>query len=765
MLTLKNSVLRENYNPHRLFLLISFLGIAFAAQAAHLIGGEITYSCLGFTNGDPNSNSNTYEFKINVFRDCQSGGSDFDSPTFIVNMHITVYQGGTQFGVFYLDAPDVELIDIEENIGNPCIVVPSNICVEQGVYTFELDLPIVDESYDIVYQRCCRNNTITNILTPEASGSTYTIELTPEAQSSCNSSPVFQEYPPAILCVGQEFAYDFSATDEDGDQLVYEFCSPYLGGGNSGGGGAPNGVAPDPDLPPPYDNVIFLAPTYTATDPLGESANFELDIATGLMTGLPQFTGQFVVGVCVSEFRNGMLLSTVRRDFQFNVTNCEITVFAEIDRDSIAAGDIYVVSSCGETEVSMTNQSGLPAFIDSYSWEFPIDGNQVVGTDRDFTYDFPGVGNYTGIMVVNPGSTGCTDTAQVLVNIYPGLDSDFSFVYDTCVADPVIFTNLSTTEGGQAIVANQWRYGDGVAEDTLESAHPYVDPGAYNVELEVTDENGCSSVSSQVINYFPVPDLIVIAPSEFVGCVPADIFFDNLSSPIDETYIFDWEFGDGGLGSDISPTYLYETPGLYTVSLEITSPLGCTTDTSFVDLILMEPAPTPGFSVTPDLLTNFKPEVQINDESLDTYRWFYDFNGETTSLEMEPSHIFRDTGQAYITQVVTHPSGCIDSLTQFVDIKPEITFYFPNAFSPNGDGMNDNFKPKGFTRGFKNYRMQVWNRWGEPLFESTDPLLGWNGQKGNTGRNQPPGIYLYEAVLIGPRGEKFDYKGVITLIR
>ncbi|WP_367388785.1 PKD domain-containing protein [Lewinella sp. LCG006] len=757
--------MRENYHLHRLFLILSLICTTQIVQAAHLIGGEITYSCLGFTNGDPNSNSNTYEFTINVFRDCQSGGSEFDSPTFIVNMHITVYQGNNQYGVYYLDAPVVEEVNIEENIGNPCIVVPSNVCVEQGTYTFELDLPIVTDSYHIVYQRCCRNNTIDNILSPESSGTTYTIELTPEAQTSCNSSPQFQEYPPAIICAGQPFSYDFSATDADGDQLVYEFCSPYLGGGNSGGSGSSNGVAPDPDLPPPFDNVIFLAPTYTSTNPLGDAAGFVLDDATGLMTGMPQFTGQFVVGVCVSEYRNGVLLSTVRRDFQFNVTNCEITVFAEIDRDSIIAGDIYVVSSCGETEVTLTNQSGLPSFIDSYQWLFPLGVNQIESTERDLTYDFPGVGTYEGIMVVNPGSTGCTDTAQVLVNIYPGLESEFSFDYDTCVADVVTFTNLSTTLGSQAIIANQWRYGDGNAEDILQNNHLYLNPGAYNVELEVRDQNGCVDISSQLLPYFPVPDLIVIAPSEFRGCVPAEIFFDNLSSPINESYLFDWDFGDGNFGGDLSPTHLYETPGLYSVSLAITSPLGCTTDTSFTDLILMEPAPTPGFSFTPDFLTNFSPELQILDESIGSFRWFYDFNGEATSLLPSPSYVFQDTGQAYITQVVTHPSGCVDSLTQFIDIKPEITFYFPNAFTPNGDGLNDIFKPKGFTRGFKRYSMKVWNRWGEPLFTTSDPLNGWNGQKNNTGRDQPPGVYMYESVLIGPRGEKFDYKGVITLIR
>ena len=122
---------------------------------------------------------------------------------------------------------------------------------------------------------------------------------------------------------------------------------------------------------------------------------------------------------------------------------------------------------------------------------------------------------------------------------------------------------------------------------------------------------------------------------------------------------------------------MYEDPGLYTVSLAITSPIGCTTDTVFQDLILMEPAPTAGFSFSPESLTNFDPLVQVTDESMDGYRWFYNFNGEVTTVQQNPAYAFRDTGQAFITQVVTHPSGCLDSLTQFIDIKPEITFKLP----------------------------------------------------------------------------------------
>ncbi|MEM1215982.1 MAG: hypothetical protein AAGJ82_09875, partial [Bacteroidota bacterium] len=260
-----------------LAIILLFAALPFTLHAAHLIGGEITYRCLGSAG----NNTNTYEITINVFRDCASGGSEFDSPDFVVPMNVTVYQGNTEFNTYVLNAPIVEVVDVAGSINNPCVEVPTNICVEQGTYTFVIDLPIVNESYHIVYQRCCRNNTITNIFMPDASGSTYTIELTPTAQSTCNNSPVFREYPPAILCAGQPFLYDFSATDEEGDLLIYEFCSPFLGGGQ-GPQDDPFGVAPNPDLPPPFDNVVFQAPNYTANVPLGTAAGLTFNPSSGI---------------------------------------------------------------------------------------------------------------------------------------------------------------------------------------------------------------------------------------------------------------------------------------------------------------------------------------------------------------------------------------------------------------------------------------------------------------------------------------------------
>ena len=268
-----------------------------------------------------------------------------------------------------------------------------------------------------------------------------------------------------------------------------------------------------------------------------------------------------------------------------------------------------------------------------------------------------------------------------------------------------------------------------------------------------------------MIPYFPVPALIIVSPDAFTGCAPGDIFFSNLSAPIDDTYSTVWDFGDGKSSEEVSPTHIFEEDGIFSVSLEITSPIGCQTDTTFTDLIEIEPSPTADFIFSPDNPDNFAPEVTFTDQSSGASRWYWNFNGRATSIEQNPIYAFPDTGAQEVLLIVTHPSGCQDSLIQIVDVTPKVTFFMPNAFTPNDDSVNDIFKGEGFLRGVKSFDMQIWNRWGEMIFQSTDPLEGWDGRVRGGNQQAPEGMYLYFIEVVGPRGEVQEFKGYATLIR
>ncbi|MEZ4986634.1 MAG: hypothetical protein R2795_16615 [Saprospiraceae bacterium] len=122
-----------------LFKMLLLLVLPEMGKAAHLIGGEVTYECMGYNDA---TNSNDYVFTFNIYRDCQSGGSQFDNPNFSVQMLVTIYQGSSFYDGYNLGFPVITPIDLEENINNPCINIPDNICVEQGRYTLAVSLPV-----------------------------------------------------------------------------------------------------------------------------------------------------------------------------------------------------------------------------------------------------------------------------------------------------------------------------------------------------------------------------------------------------------------------------------------------------------------------------------------------------------------------------------------------------------------------------------------------------------------------------------------------
>ncbi|MFT6150147.1 MAG: hypothetical protein ACJAUH_002845, partial [Saprospiraceae bacterium] len=317
-------------------IILFLLFTATSANAWHLVGGEMYYECLG---------NNQYKISMKVYRDCRSQANPaapFDNPApfsvFDGNGNQVIINGSSN--TVYVPIA-VGPNNLPVSTGNPCVIPPSGLCVEEAIYETTITLPYNPNGYHIAYQRCCRNSSITNIFNPNTHGGTFTVFISDLAQTTCNQSAQFANLPPIVICTNQPLNVDHSATDAEGDSLVYSFCAPYTGfqQGNPG---------PGPATPPPYSTVPFIPPL-SATNPLGGSPQITINPVTGFITGMPTVTGQYVVGVCVEEYRNGMLLSTLRRDFQFNATACAVTVQADILEDYKTGFRDYVLENCGDT--------------------------------------------------------------------------------------------------------------------------------------------------------------------------------------------------------------------------------------------------------------------------------------------------------------------------------------------------------------------------------------------------------------------------------
>jgi len=392
-------------------------------------------------------------------------------------------------------------------------------------------------------------------------------------------------------------------------------------------------------------------------------------------------------------------------------------------------------------------------------------GDLVEFDTRDISYTFPDTGTYKGFLFLNKEGdfVDCKDSAEITVNIFPEIVADFDFAYDTCVAGPIDFFDESYTGAGD-VLKWDWTFEDGAKSDMQNPKFLYETPGVKSIQLVAEDRNECKDSILKDITWYPVPPLVIVQPNQFIGCVPATITFNNLSSPIDETYDIIWDFGDGNTVNEISPSHVYEETGTYSVDVNITSPIGCTTSNNFSDWITILESPTAGFTYSPEMPSIFNKTVDFTDQSLGAVSWLWNFDG-TGSLDRNPTFTFPDTGLVEVIQIVTHPTGCTDTAAVILDIEPLVTLHMPNAFTPNNDGLNDDFKGKGFFDGFKGYNMNVWNRWGEKIYETSDPNQGWNGKKNNNGTNSPVGVYVYTIEYIGPRGEPKELKGHVTLIR
>ena len=745
---------------------VFWLASILPGRAGHIVGGEFTYRCLG--NGD-------YEFTLRLYRDgnCTDCAMAFDpQASFAIyrcdGAGCNIFSQANPYAQFFVSLDEEREVEAPDY---PCLI-PPNVKVLEGVYTFRLSdfnisLPPGNVTYHITHQRCCRNITINNIFNPGSTGATYTLALSPYAQAECNISPVFKDFPPIVICEGIPFEYDHGAIDSEGDSLAYSFCTPLTGGGpitTSPTLTTCVGAAPTPACPPPYNTVDYLTPTYTTQQPMLGNPVVTIDPITGMITGTPNIIGQFVVGVCVEEWRDGQLIGKVFRDFQFNVASCDPTVIARVRSDQEPSPQEFVINSCGDSTITFFNESFQPQFIDVVEWAFDLgNADTTFSGEWNPTITFPGLGQYTGMLILNEG-TNCSDSADITVNIYPDIRAEFEFDYDTCRPGPVQFTDLSYTGSG-VFTGWAWNFGDGNTSPQQNPTHVYSTPNEQNVVLTVTDINQCVDSWTEVVPYFPLPETILLGPGPYSVCEPADVLFDNLSDPIDERYATNWTFGDGNTSTLLSPTNTYLTAGIYTVTLEVITPLGCAKDTVFNNLVEVLPSPDAGFSFSPASPSNLDPTVTFQDESALGAAWFWDFGTGDQTRNRNPVYTFPDTGFFDVTQIVTHLSGCQDTLVQRIDIRPEVRYYLPNAFTPNNDGLNDTYFGKGFLVGITNFEMTIWNRWGEQVFLTNDPNEGWNGRHKNTGQPAPNDTYVVVVSFTGPRGQLYQFQGSATVIR
>ncbi len=706
-------------------------------KSNHIFGGDLTYVCIDHTE-----NSSLLRFNYVVYQDCESN-------LVLDLMPLKFWQNGLDtFFMFELDS----IIETEENLYS-CTGMNEEFCYNKLSYSHTIDINLNVSDVCVYNSSCCRSNSLLNVdLFSNDIGAIHSVCLSNTCLELCNNSAKIENSFIEMLCKDEFFELLQDATDVDNDQLVYEFCVPYE----------------SVTTTPPYQSVEFLPlsynlPDYSMAQPLGQGV-LSLNPNTGLLSGTPTQTGSFVVGICVSEYRNGTYLSTTRRDIQLNVVSCEPYVSANIEADEIDTNGTYIINSCNNQAPTFNNLSTQEENITNLIWSFNVGDEIESSTQWSPSIYFEEPGSYNGNLILNPDGE-CSDTLDFIVNVVADIEADFMAEYDTCISGPVQFYNNSFSEGSQ-LTSFQWSFGDGTFSDEFAPLKTYEIPSEFEINLQVTDEFNCKDSISGLIDWRPAPAILIVSPETAANCAPLATTFNNLSWPIDSTYSFTWDFGDGSmLSNNMNPNHEYLQEGVFDVTISIESPIGCYVDTVFQNLITVEAPPIANFDYSPDKPTQFDSSIDLMDKSERAVSWRWFFDQRDSTWMQDPTYIFADTGQHTVELIVQDFYGCADTMLQIVDVVPQVTYFLPNAFSPNGDGENDYFSAKGIVDEMLDFEMSIFDRWGGLLFSTTNPNFEWDGNHQLDGKIVSKGVYVYLMNYTTRRGKLFQEQGMISLIR
>ncbi len=355
-------------------------------------------------------------------------------------------------------------------------------------------------------------------------------------------------------------------------------------------------------------------------------------------------------------------------------------------------------------------------------------------------------------------SNGCGFRAlPVTVLVHPPLSVTASTMHVICEGDAAqISASAAGGNGGPYLYS--WNQGSFLGNTN--SVSPVSDS---TFIVTVTDNCGTPAVKDSVfIAVHPLPQVSFL-PQNITGCAPVQAVFQNQSvAPIGSQYL--WNLGDNTTSSEYQPIHVYQNPGVYDVGLTIVSPEGCVASLTIPQVVIVYGYPIADFTQSSSEITILNPGISFSDASEDAISWEWDFgDGTPVSYEPNPVHEYPDSGTYTIRLIVQNAGGCADTIYSTLRVEMEFTIYAPNAFSPNGDGVNDGFRALGI--GFTEYSMWILDRWGKKIFHSIDSEKPWDGTFFENGNQCQADVYEWVLDVKDFKNKNHRLIGHVTLMR
>jgi gliding motility-associated-like protein len=467
-----------------LLLTLTFFQQAFAT---HIAGGELYYEYLGPGTA---SGTSSYRITMKLYKERNAVGQELSTETVIIGIYNSSNTNSLSL-VRNLNLTGGSIRTIA-NVpsANPCLSPPVTVEYQIREFTATTTLPNNSVGYTLVWDRYTR--TALDNTSPSAGlGASF---ITKIPAGGINSSPRFVEKDTNVICKSTPFTLDYSANDvlvnNSIDSISYRFAPAY--DGFAGSASEPNPMTTTNINPYLLNSLTYLNP-YTGLFPLGSQVT--INPQTGLISGTaPPDAGKYVICVEAQEWRNGLLLSTHRKDFIVNVGNCGLNG-AQLSPD---------IWSCDGFTWTFENQSTSSNII-SYSWNF---GDGQTATNPRPVHTYADTGVYTVKLKVT-STGGCQDSATQRMHVFPGFSSGITYT-GSCKNVPFLFSDATQTSYGEV---NGWNWNFGVTTtlaDTSRFKNPgwtYPDTGTYTVQLISTNSKGCIDTASVNVKVNDKPDL------------------------------------------------------------------------------------------------------------------------------------------------------------------------------------------------------------------------------------------------------------------
>lgn len=636
-----------------------------------------------------------------------------------------------------------------------------------------------------------------NQVVPVTVGQTYVVNVSNFSQTqngytidfSASTAVIFDQIPPQILsvnnpgCGGNTLTVTFSEnilcnTVQNGDFTFTGPGGPYTVT-NITSAACAAGAQYDNTFTFTISPAIGGAGTYSAnlvgpvTDLCGNICIFPASLPFNV--GSFTYTTSSIPATCTSS--NGSATVNVTGAGPFTYT-WSPNVSSSGTANNLAAG-VYTVTitdqsnGCTSTDTIHVN-SNVNLQVVTSGDDTICPGTQttlsvnVIGGNNPITYTWSNSLPNAASVVVSPAVT----TTYTLNIVDAQGCSAGPLLFTITVASPVGLTVAGTSPicvgggttlnanvtGGYGTITYTWMPGN------LSGPSVTVTP-ITTTNYTVTTTDMCGQTATQTFNVVvqQVPVVDFYADTIF-GCTPLFVnFFVDTTGFGPATLL--WDFGENGsTSSAIQPSHNYTTPGCHDVSLTVTVPPGCSVTQTYPCMITTLPQPDAQFTANPEVASILDPLVAFTNQSTGATSWMWNFGDSTTSTTWSPEHLYDAIGTYPVYLVVSNASGCADTMWMDIIVNDFYTFYVPNAFTPNGNGNNDEFGPVFTNILTERYEFYIFDRWGNIVFQTDDPYQKWNGKWQNKGDKVQTDVYVYKIAFIDNMYGEHYMIGSVTVL-